>query len=418
MADSSSAVLPYFPYSRQSKKKSHRGCITAKMLANFLKMAGVSHVITVDIHASQMQGFFGTPIDNLYAEPLIARWIRHNVNDWPSAVVVSKNPGGTKRVTSLADSLKLNFGIVATDRRRNMSASVVFDGADGSLDIHGEEVEAERAIDSMGTHEAIPRTNGRVNGVHPLARSTRIDSVSDASGTNGTSLEDRGHEAGDEEEYTDERARDVITGRLVGGQLVDDDYPSPTLSATMASSVATLPGERPPRSVPTHDISDPLSSSIFSSSSLNAGDIEHSRGEAFEAEATSDEEDVIHDEEIEKTITLVGNVKNKTVFIVDDMIDKPGTWIAAAETVVKRGGAKQVYCIATHGLFGNDCLERLDQCDCIERIVVTNSFPIPAEKARLTRKLVVLDLSDLLAEAIRRNHHGESISQLFQQFID
>jgi hypothetical protein len=101
------AVMPYFPYSRQSKKKQHRGAITARMVANLLHIAGVNHVMTIDLHASQMQGFFKCPVDNLVAEPLLARWIRVNVPNWREAVVVSKNPGGTKRVTSLADALKL-----------------------------------------------------------------------------------------------------------------------------------------------------------------------------------------------------------------------------------------------------------------------------------------------------------------------
>jgi ribose-phosphate pyrophosphokinase len=114
--------MPYFPYARQSKKKSHRGAITARMVANLLNIAGVDHVITIDLHASQMQGFFKCPVDNLIAEPLLARWIRVNVPNWREAVVVSKNPGGTKRVTSLADALKLSFGIVTTDRRRAATA--------------------------------------------------------------------------------------------------------------------------------------------------------------------------------------------------------------------------------------------------------------------------------------------------------
>jgi ribose-phosphate pyrophosphokinase len=113
-------------------------------------------------------------------------------------------------------------------------------------------------------------------------------------------------------------------------------------------------------------------------------------------------------------ITLVGDVKDRPVFVVDDMIDKPGSWVAAAEAVVKRGRAKKVYCIATHGVFGGDCLEQLQACECIDKVVVTNSFPISEEKARATNKLVILDLSFMLAEAIRRNHFGESLSPLFQ----
>ena len=142
-------------------------------------------------------------------------------------------------------------------------------------------------------------------------------------------------------------------------------------------------------------------------------------GGSGDAGASSDEEeDKFKDPKIEHMITLVGNVMDRPVLIVDDMIDKAGSWIAAAETVVKRGRAKTVYCMATHGVFGADCLEQLQACECIDQIIVTNSFPIPEKKIRATSKLVVLDLSYLLSEAIRRNHYGESISPLFQHFSE
>lgn len=115
--------MPYFPYSRQSKRKSHRGAIAARMVANLMHVAGVDHVITIDLHASQSQGFFKCPVDNLVAEPSLAKWIKANVKNWQDAVVVSKNAGGTKRVTSLADALKLSFGIVTTDRLRTVTGS-------------------------------------------------------------------------------------------------------------------------------------------------------------------------------------------------------------------------------------------------------------------------------------------------------
>jgi ribose-phosphate pyrophosphokinase len=145
----------------------------------------------------------------------------------------------------------------------------------------------------------------------------------------------------------------------------------------------------------------------------------HALGGTADAAATSDEEEEnLVNPQIEQMITLVGDVKNRTVFLIDDMIDKAGSWIAAAETVVKRGGANKVYCIATHGLFGGDSLEELEECDCIHTIVVTNSFPIDTERARDSKKLVILDLSNLLAEAIRRNHYGESMSALFTHSYD
>lgn len=128
---------------------------------------------------------------------------------------------------------------------------------------------------------------------------------------------------------------------------------------------------------------------------------------------TSDEEEEHIEAEPETMVTLVGNVRNKPVILLDDMIDKAGSWVAAAETVVKRGGAVRVYCIATHGLFGENCLEQLEACDEIAKVVVTNSFPIPEEKLAVSTKLEVLDVSTLLAEAIRRNKFGETMSALY-----
>lgn len=384
------------------------------MLANLLDVAGVKHVVTVDLHASQMQGFFKCPVDNLHAEPLIARWIKHNVPSWREAVVVSKNAGGTKRVTSLADALKLNFGMVTTDKRRggNMTASMVMNQLDG--------YEQKQVPNSGSRHsrsDSIPE-EGPEAVDHDRSRSSRI--VADAQGsprrvasgherptrpplmrnrdeTLQNSLMDEDAET-DGGEYNDQRAYDVTHGRLVQGHIVPDDFLSPALSAADTS----LP-----------DV-DPMTMSHASSFFAPEG---HAlRGDAG---ANSDEEeDILTDSRIEHMITLVGDVKDRTVLIVDDMIDKPGSWIAAAETVVKRGFAKKVYCIATHGVFGGDCLEQMQACDCIHTIVVTNSYPVPEERARKSSKLVLLDLSFLLAEAIRRNHYGESISPLFQHIQD
>lgn len=166
--------MPYFPYSRQSKKKSHRGAITARMLANLMNVAGVTHVITVDLHASQMQGFFKCPVDNLVAEPLLSKWIRTSIPNWRDGVAVSKNPGGTKRVTSLADSLKLSFGIVTTDRRRprmphSMYGSAVLEsmGTDGTNDPHGFPIVSDEAERRTFPYE---RNGGHAPIEHDFAR--------------------------------------------------------------------------------------------------------------------------------------------------------------------------------------------------------------------------------------------------------
>jgi ribose-phosphate pyrophosphokinase len=420
------------------------------MLANLMHVAGINHVITVDLHASQMQGFFKCPVDNLHAEPLIARWLRHNVPTWRDAVCVSKNAGGTKRVTSLADALKLNFGMVTTDRKRhggNMSASMIMNQLDGlgevdlDADVSNLHIGTEDAppkekdkrkekpgLNKLNTtaeeQKAEPKPNGHTpprnthtrTDSHPSPRrhpnlpsplrSARIGPNSASTRSplfNAQNVSPR-PSVEEDDEYTDERARDITHGRLVQGHIVPDDYPSPSQSAMSSSMILDNPDEDP--------MEMSRASSFFNPEA-------HALGGTADAAATSDEEEEnLINPQIEQMITLVGDVKNRTVFLVDDMIDKAGSWIAAAETVVKRGGANKVYCIATHGLFGGDSLEELEECDCIDTIVVTNSFPINTETARDSKKLVILDLSNLLAEAIRRNHYGESMSALFTHSYD
>ncbi|EDU48122.1 ribose-phosphate pyrophosphokinase 1 [Pyrenophora tritici-repentis Pt-1C-BFP] len=454
----SGTVMPYFPYSRQSKKKQHRGAITARMVANLLHIAGVSHVMTIDLHASQMQGFFKCPVDNLVAEPLLARWIRVNVPNWREAVVVSKNPGGTKRVTSLADALKLSFGIVTTDRRRAGTAvhwneSAMFeqlrlDGAYDKQDIVESALDADadttpiskmtidpKAEPGKSNLKRLPsnplqrRANGwsEPTGSHPLSKSMRAGSIiepevplepirTDAD----KHEEEQAEQSADEsaEEYTDERARNVIHGRLVQGHIVDDTHPSPAMSATSHSTWRN----RAPSDGENDDIPPQMMSSFMSNASSSRNrETEHSHalGGTYDAAASSeDEEEDLKNPELETMVTLVGNVKDRPVFIVDDMMDKSASWIAAAETVAKRGGATKVYCFATHGIFGGDCLEEMSNCDVIEKIVITNAFPIPEHKlAQATGdKLVIINVDNLLAEAVRRNHHGESMSQLFLHY--
>lgn len=112
------AVIPSFPYSRQNKKDKSRAPIAAKMIANMITVAGANHVITVDLHASQIQGFFDIPVDNLVCEPSIARWIRRRVDDWRESIIVSPDAGGAKRATSLADFLGVDFALINRSRHR------------------------------------------------------------------------------------------------------------------------------------------------------------------------------------------------------------------------------------------------------------------------------------------------------------
>ena len=317
----------------------------------------------------------------------------------------------------------------ANDTEHDVQAEIERESQIDPMAVVDEERPQRRApqrpqIHTSGISQVPPRPLPQMNtplSSSPLVKSTGVESESpppsrtrlrrSLTAPSRSSTPDQEQSA---DEYNDERAREVITGRLIQGHIVDDDFPSPIIS-TMSASIATLPGEHIGPSQ--FEDRDPMNMSFMSTGSSFRP--EHALGGTFDADASSeDEEEGLKNPELEHTITLIGNVKDKPVIIIDDMIDKSGSWIAAAETVVKRGGAQKVYCIATHGLFSEDSLEEMQNCECIDYIVVTNSFPIAPEQTRAATKLVILDLSFLLSEAIRRTHHGESISQLFQHYHD
>jgi len=112
------AVIPCFPYARQDKKDKSRAPISAKLVANMLSVSGAEHIITMDLHASQIQGFFDIPVDNLFAEPAILKYIRENITNWQQACIVSPDAGGAKRVTSIADNLNVEFALIHKERKR------------------------------------------------------------------------------------------------------------------------------------------------------------------------------------------------------------------------------------------------------------------------------------------------------------
>eukprot|EP00049_Salpingoeca_infusionum_P018405 m.357114 g.357114 ORF g.357114 m.357114 type:complete len:364 (+) comp17707_c0_seq1:195-1286(+) len=105
------AVLPYFPYSKQSKQKK-RGTIPARLIADMLKVSGFTGVITLDLHHMQMQGFFSIPINNVKSSPLIVDYIKKRVENYQGCVVLAKNAGASKRAALIAKRLKIDFAII------------------------------------------------------------------------------------------------------------------------------------------------------------------------------------------------------------------------------------------------------------------------------------------------------------------
>lgn len=114
-ADRITAVIPFFGYARQDRKDQPRVPITAKLVANLLVAAGVERVLTMDLHAQQLQGFFDIPVDHLYALPVMVDHIRKmNLNN---LVVVSPDVGGVKMASAYASALDAGLAIVVKRRR-------------------------------------------------------------------------------------------------------------------------------------------------------------------------------------------------------------------------------------------------------------------------------------------------------------
>jgi len=224
------AVIPYYGYARADRKPAPRVAITAKLVANLITEAGANRVITIDLHAAQIQGFFDIPLDHLYARPVILDYIKGR--NFDNMVVVSPDVGSVERARSFAK--RLDMGLVIIDKRR-------------------------------------PRPNEAV------------------------------------------------------------------------------------------------------------------------------------------VYNIIGDVKGKTCFIFDDLVDTAGTLAQVANSIKEQGAAK-IIAAATHGVLSRDAIARIDRSP-IEELILTDTIPVNASKSA---KIKVVSVAALLAEAIKRNHMGESISELFQ----
>jgi ribose-phosphate pyrophosphokinase len=227
------AVIPYFGYARQDRKDEGRTPITAKLVANLLERAGADRVVSVDLHAAQVQGFFDIPVDHLHGDPVIIKWIKSL--KLTNVVFASPDVGNVKRAQVYAN--KLGGDIAIIDKRRKSG------------------------------------------------------------------------------------------------------------SETRAAHI-------------------------------------------------------------------IGDVRDKNILMVDDMITTAGT-VTEACRILRDNGAKDIYIAASHAVFAPPAMERLAKCD-FTKIAVTDTIPIGHRADAIKDRLVVLSVADLLAEAITRIHHNQSVSALFE----
>ena len=228
------AVMPYFGYARQDRKAKARDPISAKLCAEMLEAAGADRVLTMDLHANQIQGFFNIPVDNLLGTKILTQYFydRLGVSN-PDYVVVSPDLGSVTRVRKFTDKLDLPMAIV--DKRR----------------------------------------------------------------------------------------------------------PKPNVSEVM---------------------------------------------------------------------NIIGDVRDKHVILVDDMVDTAGTLCNGAKALVERGGAKSVTACATHGVLSGPAIERIEN-SVMDKVLLLDTIPVPPEKR--CSKIEVLTVADHFGEAIRRMATDDSVSELY-----
>ncbi len=113
-ADKITAIIPYFGYARQDRKVQPRVAITAKLVSDLLTVAGADRVLTIDLHAGQIQGFFNIPVDNLFAAPVLIKYLKTKGLD--DIVIVSPDAGGVERARAFAK--RLHAGLAIIDKRR------------------------------------------------------------------------------------------------------------------------------------------------------------------------------------------------------------------------------------------------------------------------------------------------------------
>jgi len=168
------AVIPYFGYARQDRKVVPRTSISAKLVSNLITKAGADRIVTVDLHAGQIQGFFDIPVDNLFATPIFARHVRKKIKS-KKIICVAPDVGGTERARALGKLL--NVGLAIVDKRRpkpgqSQVMNVIGDVkgktcviVDDIIDSGGTIVNAAKALKERGAKEVyVYITHGVLSG--------------------------------------------------------------------------------------------------------------------------------------------------------------------------------------------------------------------------------------------------------------
>ena len=181
-AGSITAVIPYYGYGRQDRKVAPRTPITAKLVADLLQTSGVSRVVSMDLHAGQIQGFFNVPFDHLFGMPVMLDYLRPRLPD--GTVLVSPDAGGVERARAYAKRLKGDLAIIDKRRARaNVSEVMNIVGEvegrdcliiDDMIDTAGTLTNAAQALKDRGAKRVVAYC------VHPVLSGAAVDNISNS----------------------------------------------------------------------------------------------------------------------------------------------------------------------------------------------------------------------------------------------
>jgi ribose-phosphate pyrophosphokinase len=181
-AGSISAVIPYFGYARQDRKAAPRAPISARLVTDLISAAGADRIISMELHAGQIQGFFDGPVDHLYASPIVTPYLRELALDHP--VVVSPDAGGVERARTYAKHLNASLAIV--DKRRSAPNVAEVMNVIGEVE-HADVILVDDMIDTAGTicqaASALKKRGARsviALATHPVLSGPAIQRLSDS----------------------------------------------------------------------------------------------------------------------------------------------------------------------------------------------------------------------------------------------
>lgn len=288
----------------------------------------------MDLHASQMQGFFHRPVDNLYAEPSVAKWIREHIPDWQNCVVVSKNAGGAKRVTSLADRLHVDFALIHTDRTKRPS------------------------MNPSSTVPGLSTVTTPGYSAPPSVVPSRVASA--APSVYGDSEDEEDEEEVELSETVTSSPRDLPEGLTQSiGQVNSTDGLNDSAPRMTYSSTSEQEGYFGSAATPASPSSPPYPRpSNLTGTSVSLGNQHGGKRRG-------------------RTVSLVGDVEDKVALIVDDMIDGCHSFLEAAEHLQTKCGARKVYIIATHGILSGDALAQIEACQAVDAVRLFVLLVIP-----------------------------------------